>query len=65
MEYVSQLASDARIALLIAEIHRYLEAVEVFRELGHEPSWRADIPSDLVLRVRQWLEPHESQMSGV
>ena len=65
MENVAQLASDARIAVLIAEIERYLEAVEVFRELGYEPRWRAEAPSQLVLRVREWLEPHESQMSGV
>jgi len=25
---------------LMGEIERYLDAVEVFRALGHEPAWR-------------------------
>ncbi len=51
---------------LVSEIQRYLGAVALFRELGHEPSWRAEaLPSELVLRVRAWLEPCEPRVSGV
>ena len=31
---------------LFAEIVRYLEAVEVFRREGHEPTWRRDVVAD-------------------
>ena len=48
---IAQLASAARPSGLIAEVERYLDAVAAFRELGHEPSWRAEMPSVLVLRV--------------
>ena len=27
---------------LLGEIERYLEAVALFRALGHEPSWRSE-----------------------
>ena len=35
---------------LFAEILRYLEAVELFREEGHEPSWRVEGTHTEVLR---------------
>jgi hypothetical protein len=50
---------------LVSEIHRYLEAVAVFRELGHEPSWRPEpFASELLVRLRPWLEPCEPRMSA-
>jgi hypothetical protein len=50
---------------LHSEIRRYLEAVSLYRELGHEPSWRPEThSSDLVLRVREWREPREQLVSG-
>jgi hypothetical protein len=49
---------------LMAEIERYVDAIELFRALGHEPSWRLEGPSELVVRVRRWLEPCEPRMSG-
>lgn len=49
---------------LASEIERYLDAVETFRSLGHEPYWRPESPSDLVVRVREWLEPCEQHVSG-
>lgn len=65
MSSPARLASAERFDAMMSEIEVYLEAVMLFRELGHEPEWRPETPSGLVLRVREWLEPHESQMSGV
>jgi hypothetical protein len=46
------------------EVDRYLEAVALFRELGHDPTWHAEeAPSPLVRRVRMWLEPCEPRVS--
>ncbi len=60
------LAFEESIEELVSEIHCYLGAVALFRALGHEPSWRAEaLPSELVLRVRAWLEPCEPRVSGV
>jgi hypothetical protein len=49
---------------LVSEIERYLGAVELFRALGHEPSWRPEPRSEPIARVAAWLEPHESRVSG-
>lgn len=65
MRNPARLASTERFDALLSEIERYLEAIALFRELGHEPQWRPEMPSRLVLRVREWVEPRESQMSGV
>ena len=62
---VARLASEARTDELVAEIGRYLDAVDVFRELGHEPYWRPEGPSALATRITAWLDTRESQMSGV
>ena len=49
---------------LLREVDRYLEAVALFRELGHDPTWQAEeAPSSLVRRVRKWLEPCEPRVS--
>lgn len=49
---------------LLREVDRYLEAVALFRELGHDPTWHAEAePSSLVRRVRKWLEPCEPRVS--
>ncbi len=70
MEHVTESAEalvfEESVEELVSEIQRYLGAVALFRELGHEPSWRAEaLPSELVLRVRAWLEPCEPRVSGV
>ena len=65
VETSEPLVFEDSIEELVSEIHRYLGAVAFFRELGHEPSWRAEaFPSELVLRVRAWLEPGEPRVSG-
>lgn len=33
--------------LLIAEIQRYLDAVEIFRSEGREPRWRSEAPLEV------------------
>jgi hypothetical protein len=38
------------IALLLAEIRLYLEAVDLFRREGHEPRWRRESRAKEVLR---------------
>ena len=48
---------------LTVEIERYLAAVDAFRALGSEPTWRPEQPSDFVARVRAWLEPCEQGVS--
>jgi hypothetical protein len=65
MRNPARLASTERSDALLSEIERYLEAIALFRELGHEPRWRPETTSGLVLRVREWLEPRESHMSSV
>lgn len=44
---------DADSHLLISEIERYLEAVDVFRSEGCEPQWRAEegLPPEVLLHV--------------
>ena len=39
--------------MLISEIERYLEAVDVFRSEGCEPQWRAEegLPSEALLHA--------------
>ena len=50
---------------LVSEIERYLGAVELFRALGHEPSWRPELRFEsAAARVAAWLEPRESHVSG-
>jgi hypothetical protein len=34
--------THAQTTTLVDEIRRYLEAVELFRSLGHEPHWRPE-----------------------
>ena len=59
------LASEESDEGLISEIQLYLGAVAVFSELGQEPRWRAEtLPSELVVRLRAWLEPCEPHVSG-
>jgi len=66
VETSEPLVFEESVEELVSEIQRYLGAVALFRELGHEPSWRAEaLPSELVLRVRAWLEPCEPRVSGV
>jgi hypothetical protein len=36
---------------LVDEIRRYLEAVELFRSLGHEPYWRRETVLDAPARA--------------
>ena len=33
---------DVALDELLNEVQRYLEAVALFRALGHEPSWRSE-----------------------
>jgi hypothetical protein len=50
---------------LLGEIGRYLETVQLFRELGCEPHWLAEArSSDLVERLQSWLEPCEPRVSA-
>jgi hypothetical protein len=37
---------------LVAEIARYLAAVEAFRAAGYEPSWRLELVPDEILATR-------------
>lgn len=65
LESTEAIAFGESLEQLLTEIERYLGAVALFRELGHEPSWRAEShPSALVLRVRAALEPCEPRVSG-
>lgn len=57
------IGGDTGVDVLIVEIERYLSAVETFRSLGCEPIWRLETPSDVVVRVRAWLEPYEQSVS--
>lgn len=57
-------ALEALVDELVPEAQRYLEAIAVFREHGHEPRWRPERASELVLRVQAWVEPHESRVRG-
>lgn len=57
---LAELASE-----LLGEIGRYLETVQLFRELGCEPHWHAEAhPSDLVERLQKWLGPCERHVSA-
>jgi hypothetical protein len=62
---VARLESDARTAALVDEIVRYLDAVDTFRELGHEPHWRPDGPSAVAARITGWLDTRGSHVSAV
>ncbi|HEY6835853.1 MAG TPA: hypothetical protein VI142_05205 [Gaiellaceae bacterium] len=39
------MADRIDIAALVEEIRRYLAAIDAFRALGCEPTWRADAPA--------------------
>jgi hypothetical protein len=48
---------------LIEEIEKYLDAVELFRALGHEPSWRSEPGSEgLVIAL---ISPYIDRVSPV
>jgi len=50
---------------LLSEIERYLGAIELFRALGHEPSWRPELRFEYTAaRAAGCLELHESHVSG-
>jgi len=38
----------AELESLFAEIRRYLDAVDVFRRAGHEPSWRTETAQEVL-----------------
>jgi hypothetical protein len=40
-------AGPAELETLLAEIRRYLDAVDVFRLAGHEPSWRSETAQEV------------------
>jgi len=40
------LPREYSITELITEIEKYLDAVELYRALGHEPSWRSERGSE-------------------
>jgi hypothetical protein len=48
---------------LITEIEKYLDAVELYRALGHEPSWRSEPGSEgLVIAL---ISPYIDRVSPV
>jgi hypothetical protein len=50
---------------MLAEIQRYLGAIQLFRELEHEPVWLAEAhSSDLGVRSQAQVDPCESRVSA-
>ena len=48
---------------LIREIERYLETVELFRDLGYEPTWARD--EEFTGRALELIAPYLDRMSPV
>ena len=50
---------------MLAEIQRYLRAIQLFRELGHEPVWLAEAHStDLGVRSQARVDLCEPRVSA-